>query len=85
MTATATSSTSPIPSAETGSMVNRGFARSPSSFRRGAGHGEKGHGASRASARSSAAIGEGAGGENTPAISTSENGPVRVYVAAIGE
>ncbi|XP_021302557.1 uncharacterized protein LOC110430035 [Sorghum bicolor] len=80
MTATATSSTRPMARAETGSMVKSGFARPPplAWSPRGAGHGENDvvHGASRASARSSAAIGDGdgagagggEGGENASAI-----------------
>lgn len=81
MTATATSSTRPMPRAETGSMVKSGFARPPLTWSsRGAGHGDNGHGASRASARSSAAIGDaaggGEGGENASAIPVFEDGRV---------
>lgn len=76
MTTTATSSTTPIASAEAGRMVKSGFGCPPP--RRlwwscpGAGHGANGgHGASRASTRSSAAKGEGAVGDGGDAAQAS--------------
>lgn len=82
-TATATNSTTPMPNADTGRMVNRGLDVRPPPPPPPSSPRVAGHGASRASARSSAAMGEGAGGENSSAIRMAADGYVALDERAV--